>query len=675
MSEFEIQYTFGIYPLQQYLIEFPGGRYQVLTLCWDNRPKEEGGQRWFHLHQNDPTTITPKDPLHWTRPNFNWNYMCAECHSTNLKKNYDSKTDTYQTTWSNIDVGCQACHGPGSNHVEWAHSIKNSGATWDKDDKKGLEVQLDTADSRIQVEACARCHSRRLEVSNNYKYGQRFMDHYLPRVLLETLYHPDGQILDEVYVYGSFIQSKKYQEGVRCTDCHNPHTATLLAPDNTLCVRCHNTLSSPQFKTIKDKDYDTPVHHFHKPGSPGSKCIDCHMPERNYMVVDPRSDHRFGVPRPDLTVKLGVPNACNQCHTDKTAPWAVDWIDKWYPKTRKQREETHFAEIINAGRTHRPEAQEQLAQLAQNKIMPAIIRATALRLLYQYNNQKTLDVMVESLRDDEPIIRTTAVGSFSIFLPPSVDTQWQRRKLMWLAPLLKDPIRTVRVEAARVLVEVQLGLFNTQQLEDFQKALEEYKQRNEALADRSETHLNIGVMHENLGDLELAEESYKKGIELDDNNIYVRFNLVSLYNKQGRNREAEQQLRQIIELSPKNGEAYYSLGLLLAELKRLNEAADSLAKAAELLPNRTRVRYNYALALQHLGRTAEAEMVMLEVHQIDPRDPAIVRAMAVFYIQQSQWDSALHYAQKLIEMMPGAPGPRKLMQEIQKQLLFGSTSE
>jgi predicted CXXCH cytochrome family protein len=674
LRDYEISYVLGIDPLQQYMIKFPDGRIQVLDIGWDTHPKEEGGQRWFHIHPDEE--ITPKHIFHWTRRFLNWNYMCAECHTTNLQKNFDMETNTFKTTWSEIDVSCQACHGPGSNHVEWARRIEQTKEKWDKDDKKGLEVQFKGSDSHVQVEACARCHSRRNIINDGYQYGRRFMDYYSPQLLLEDLYHADGQILDEVYVYGSFIQSRKYHQGVRCTDCHNPHTLRLRSPGNGVCLQCHNEQASKsQFPTLQTKDYDSPEHHFHKIDSAGAGCVNCHMPAKNYMVVDPRHDHSFRIPRPDLTVKLGIPNSCNECHKEKTAHWSAHKMEEWYPLTKdKRKNETHFAEIITAGRLGISSAEPKLIKLASDRDQPAIIRATALHLLSRYGSKNTLDLMVESLRDANPMVRVTAVAGFSIPNPSALNPELHRKKLAWLAPLLKDPIRAVRVETARVLTEVPADLFDQPQRKAFVAALEEYKQRQYAIIDRPEAHLNLGIMYRNLGQNNLAETSYKNAIRLVSDFIPARFNLANLYNAMGRNKEAERQFRQIIELEPNNGEAYYSLGLLQAEMKRLDESAEHLAKAAELLPDQARVRYNYALALQHLGRSAEVEIVMVKAHQLELYDPEIVYAVVVMYMQQNRWEKAFIYAQKLIKILPDAPGPRQLLQQIQEKLSNGDSS-
>jgi len=670
LKDYQITYVFGVKPLQQYMIEFPDGRIQLPDIGWDTHPRAQGGQRWFHLHPNEK--ITPRHAFHWTRRFLNWNYMCAECHSTNLQKNYDLETNTFKTTWSDIDVGCQACHGPGSNHIAWARS---GDKRRDKGDKQysheeiGLEVDLTAKDSHVQIEHCARCHARRNGLRKDYRYGQPYMDYYVPQVLTDPLYYPDGQILDEVYVYGSFLQSKKYHRGVRCTDCHNPHTARLKAEGNGLCIHCHALSPSREFKDVAKKDYDSQSHHFHRPGSPGAQCVECHMPTTNYMIVDPRRDHKFQIPRPDLTVKLGVPNGCNRCHKDKSPRWAADKVKEWYPALEeKRRSETLVAETFASGQKGQPEAQAKLIEIANDGSRAAIIRATALNILSRYRSQQALDATAQSLKDADPLVRYEAVRGVSALIPRGMENPYQKTKVSLLAPLLNDPRRAVRGEVGRALTEVPAELRDGQRRKSFDAALQEYKARQFAIADRPEAHLNLGLIYQNLRQNKLAESSYKTAIRLVNDFIPARFNLANLYNATARNREAEQQFRQIIELEPDNAEAYYSLGLLFAEVKNLKEAADNLGKAARLMPTRARVHYNYGLALQHLGQRVGAEAALLRAYQLDGEDPNILQALAVHYLQGHQWNQASVYAEKLARMYPNEPGPRRMLEEIQRQI-------
>ena len=322
-AEFEVKYTFGVAPLQQYLVAFPGGRLQAPTVAWDTEKK-----RWFALYPND--RHAPDDPLHSTGRYQNWNLMCSECHSTDLRRNYDAKADTYDTKWAEVNVGCQACHGPGSAHVAWAKAAAGKDAKGLDARTLGLVVDFRGNDSRYQVEACAPCHSRRQRLTDGELPGKPFLDNYHPALLREGLYYADGQQQDEVYVWGSFLQSRMYAQGVRCTDCHDPHGLGLKAKGNALCAQCHQPAGNARFPTLAKKDYDTEAHHHHPPGSPGASCANCHMPAKNYMVIDARPDHSFRVPRPDLTVKIGTPNACNGCHDRKTPQWAADAVAQWY---------------------------------------------------------------------------------------------------------------------------------------------------------------------------------------------------------------------------------------------------------------------------------------------------------------------------------------------------------
>ncbi|MGH6629180.1 MAG: multiheme c-type cytochrome, partial [Burkholderiales bacterium] len=334
LADFEIKHTFGVTPLQQYLIEFPDGRLQALSIAWDARAREEGGQRWFHLYPKEH--ITHRDELHWTKLQQNWNFMCADCHSTNLKKNYDETTNSFKTTWSEINVACEACHGPASNHVAWAKKEgdwkrydapgrgfavaydERKGAAWAMDAQSGSAVRSRPRDTTKEIETCARCHARRGQVSEDYGPGRAIGEGYRVSLLDDGLYWPDGQMRDEVYNHGSFLQSKMHAKGVTCSDCHDPHSHKLRAPGNAVCTQCH-----------LPTQYDARSHHHHAAGSKGAECAACHMPTTTYMVVDPRHDHSFRVPRPDLSVGLGTPNACNQCHADKKPQWAAAAVQKW----------------------------------------------------------------------------------------------------------------------------------------------------------------------------------------------------------------------------------------------------------------------------------------------------------------------------------------------------------
>ncbi|EDN69140.1 TPR repeat containing protein [Beggiatoa sp. PS] len=576
-----------------------------------------------------------------------------------MKLNYDLKTNSYQTAWAEINVSCEACHGPGGEHVKWANLLtaeKNESQAHSQDQNKGLIVNYNTLDAKGKIDTCASCHSRRYPISQPDNPGQPFLDHFMPSLLQEGLYHTDGQILDEVYVYGSFMQTKMYQQGVNCMDCHNPHTLKLQRAGNQLCTFCHqSTPPKNLFNTLPEKQYDAPSHHFHKMDSPGANCVNCHAPAKNYMVIDPRHDHSFPIPRPDLSVKLGTPNACTQCHQEQSAQWAVEIMTKWYGPQWQQK--PHFAETIAAGRAGQLAAQKELLQLAQDSNQPAIIRATALDLLRIYPNNS--EAMIVALADKEALIRTITVQGLNN-LPVA-------QKLEKLIPLLKDPIRAVRIEAGKVLASVPLDKFEPSQRLGLEAVLKEYQQAQMALADQPEGYLNMGQLYTMMGQPKLAEQAYKIAIQRDQLFFPAHNNLANLYYQQGKKKEAEKIFRQALNSTTDQGVLYYSLGLLLSEQKRLKEAVDNFAKAAELMPNHPRVHYNYGLLLQRLGQFPKAEKALLKALQINATDPNILHALAVFYLQIRQWERASTYAERFAQLYPNAKEAQQLLDYIKKK--------
>ena len=640
-ADFELTHTLGVEPLQQYLAPFPGGRLQSLPIAWDTTRNA-----WFHLYPDE--RIDPDDPLHWTGRYQTWNLQCAACHSTDLRKGYDVGTDTYDTTWAEIDVGCQACHGPGERHAALARGPGEGSSVppggW------GLVAPFPAGDPAPEIEACAPCHSRREELSPVAAHGGPLLDDFLPARLTEGLYHPDGQILDEVYVYGSFVQSRMHAAGVRCTDCHDPHRLTLRAAGNAVCTQCHRERPVDRFPTLAPGRYDTPGHHRHEPGSAGAQCVSCHMPERTYMVVDPRRDHGFRVPRPDLSAALGTPNACTGCHDDRDDAWAAATVAGWSDSPPPP----HFAPAFAGGRAGEAAAAPVLAALAADPDMPAIVRATALELLRPLG-RTAVDAARAALDDPHPLVRAAAAGGLEPLGLPA------RRAA--LEPLLADPVRAVRVEAARVLAEAWSGDGAPVPGDPLAAAAAEYLDAQAAVADMAPARLGLGVVRERQGAHDRAEAEYRASLALDPRFTPARFNLANLLNTQGRNPEAETVLRQGIDHDPDEPELHYSLGLLLAEEDRLEEAVESLARAA-VPAARARVHYNHGLALQLAGRLDEAEAALREARRRDDRDPDIALALARLLMDRQRWAEAEELAAALVRLVPGAPGPQRLLNEI-----------
>jgi predicted CXXCH cytochrome family protein len=628
MGDFEITHTFGWTPLQQYLVPFPGGRLQCLSIGWD---VEKG--KWYRL---PPLDITgPDDWLHWTGGGQTWNAMCAECHSTNLRKGYDLEENSYDTTWSEIDVSCEACHGPGSLHVKWAELPAMARPPSENYD---LVVRTSGLTSREYLVLCARCHSRRQLLGTFDHSRGDLLDSIVPTLLGEGLYFPDGQILEEVYVYGSFFQSKMYRNGVNCSDCHDSHSARRLKEGNDLCLQCHRA-----------EEYNTRDHHFHKEfheGKPseGWLCEKCHMPGRYYMGIDYRPDHSIRNPRPDLSVELGLPNSCNMggCHDDKTDQWSADYMVKWYGEKKKP----HYGRILAAGREGKPEALDGIIRLAEDRLVPVIVRATALSLLANYPGERSERVLEMALADDESLIRHNAVRFYN--------PQDRRKRVKLVGPLLYDEVRAVRAEAAMNLTVVPMDDLREDQKKVFTEALREYRETQEYMGDFPGPRMNLGNMYANLGRLDTAEENYNKALEIDHLYHPARNNLAMLYNRLGRNDEAESLLRELLDSNPGLHEIEYSLALLLAEEKRYGEAVEYLERAAAGLPGRARIRYNLGLLYQELGRMPEAERAIIEARGIDPENFDFLYALADHYLKRQKFQEAGTVAREMMEKHPGS---------------------
>jgi tetratricopeptide (TPR) repeat protein len=653
IDEFRITHTFGWYPLQQYLIPFPGGRYQCLPIAWDVENK-----RWYHLNPDKP--LEPDDWLYWTNHGQNWNGMCAECHSTDLRKNYDIDTDTYKTTWSEINVGCEACHGPGSAHVKWAE-VPEMGRP--AVDTFALPVQTRQLSSRQQIALCAPCHSRRMSLDDNIHKHDDFLDYGIPQLLSPGMYHADGQILEEVYVYGSFMQSKMYARDVRCADCHDVHSIQRIKKGNDLCLQCHQAAV-----------YDTADHHFHKKkgekGEPikdgegnilfevgsGASCEQCHMPGRVYMGIDYRPDHSFRIPRPDLTLDIGTPNACSRCHVDKPIKWVTDAMGKWYGQRRR----THYATTIHKGRGQQEEVTPDLIRLANDRLYAPIVRATALSLLAAYEEPEARKAIRQALTDEEAIMRHTAVR---LVVEPD-----HQARVRLLAPLLYDPVRAVRIEAARVLASLPKDAMHRETQKQFEASLAEFIQSMERMADFPASRHNLGNLYLDTGQSDVAEKHYLKAIEIDSRFYPAKVNLAMLYNNQGKKEAAEKLFRQIVEDHPELHEIKYSLGLLLAEKKDYEAAALYLKQAGKGLPGRSRIQYNLGILLQQLGRDTEAEQALNQALSIEPNHPDYLYALAIFHLQRSQLDQARRIAQAMVDIPATETVGQQLLKTIQQHL-------
>ena len=637
LQEFEISYTFGFYPLQQYLVPFPNGRYQALNIVWDSRPEAEGGQRWVHLYPDQ--FVTHEDGLHWTGSFQNWNSRCATCHSTRLEKRYsNSATDTYKTHWAEINVACEACHGPASAHLDWvekgqserpesshagfASSLADQGR-WGPGDNQAWQtfIRLDGKQPLTQIETCAGCHARRSEMTEDHA-GMQFDDVFQLRLLEQIYYFPDGQIDAEDYVYGSFLQSKMYSAGVVCSNCHEPHSNTILARDNGLCTQCHN-----------DAVFDQAEHHHHENGSSGSSCVNCHMPVKTFMVVDDRHDHSFRVPEPRLTLELGTPNTCNQCHQDKDARWALSALEDWGVSSEIR---ASHAPTLARARQGEANVLPELMALANDPTVPGIIRATAVLEIGAFTSPDTMQALQQHLGSEDNLVRAAAARSLG-FLPAA-----QRYQL--LQPLISDPTKSVRMEVASQLSALAPSQLPAKYARELTTLREEYLESLNLNADMPEAQMNLGNYYTATGDGLKAEQAYRQAIRLSPAFTPALLNLADLYRANGLDKQAVPLLQKAVSMSPDDPATHHAMGLALVRQKKLHEAVKFLGKAAELDPTNVRYSYVYAVALYENERHDQAISVLEAALEKQPGNQEIISALGSYYQQQG-------YDEKLQELI------------------------
>ena len=639
MQEFEVKYTFGFTPLQQYMVEFEKGRVQVLALTWNTLDSS-----WYHMadsvYQNE--IVDHNNWLHWTNQSQNWNSMCADCHSTNLVKGYDLNTDSYNTTWSEIDVSCEACHGPSSKHIEWANLPEYSRSGFDN---FGLVVKTSNIDNKQYVDQCARCHTRRAAISDYNLKSKSIFDHMIPNLPTEPNYHIDGQILEEDYVYGSFTQSKMYMHDVQCNDCHEVHSGNRLFEDNRLCLQCH----------IADK-YDTREHHFHKFAGEegeaviseagvkfevgeGARCINCHMHAQYFMGVDYRNDHSFRIPRPDLSEKLGTPNACNQCHKDESNKWAQDYIEQWYGKSRH----FQYGEAFALARDGDSQGFLRLKNIVYDDLYPEIVRSTALEYLGRMYQDSGKTILLEMILNLNPQIRYSATRSLMLNTENSLQN---------LLLLLYDEIKAIRIECAIKLMSVNSNQIPEKYHNVLQQVTNEYVQYLEYNADFPVGKFNLANYYYHTNDFENAEKFYISALKQDSEIHEIKINLAYLYNATGKPEKAELLFKSYLENNPNDGGVLFSYGLLLSELTRYEESLDYLLKASAAQPENARIDYNIAMMYDFFGDKIKAERFLKYTIEKEDSNISYYESLLNFYLQNNNQAKIKKLATVILENFP-----------------------
>lgn len=631
---FPIAYAAGVSPLQQYVVTTERGRLQTLGVAWDTRPAKDGGERFFHVY--GPRGLAHDDSLFFTAAAQSWNHVCADCHSTLVERRYDATADSFDTRWAELSVGCEACHGPGADHVNAVKEGAKGGAAAYA---KTLNVSLRPAEpwspspsgsptpraqDGVEVEVCAPCHSRRQPLAEGFVAGDAFLDGFAPELLQAGRYHADGQVEGEVYEWGSFLQSKMYASGVRCSDCHEPHSGALRASGNALCTRCHEATR-----------FDTAAHSHHT-GGKAPKCVDCHMPSSTFMQVDTRRDHSIRIPRPELSIDFGTPNACTGCHAKQTARWALEQLKKWNPAWERR---PHFAEALGRDRKSMLDAPTALAALARDQSAPGIARATALARLGTPPTRASYDVLREGLASSDPLVVYGAV------LGTRQRPIAERTEL--LSPVLSHPRRAVRVAAGKALADIFVEDQTSGTRAAVLRAFADVEASFDVSASQPEAHLERSAFELGRKRIREAEAELKKALRLSHCLVEVHLNLADLARQKVDEPAAEREIRAALDCSPQSAAAHHALGLWLIRAGKKTEALQSLRKAVELGPEEARYSYVLAMAVSETDDVEGAAKILETALEKHPSDLDCLRTLAEFYRRLDQKELAAETEAKI----------------------------
>lgn len=586
---YTLAYTFGFYPLQQFLVEGEQGKKQVFPFTWDSRPKEEGGQKWYHLHAHE--WIGEKDRLHWQQPLQNWNGMCADCHSDELKRQYNPADDSFKTEFSNINVGCVSCHSMSADHKQQveleSYSPKESpqGQWTRKEGEKIAHWEGAQRDNEF-IQNCFACHALRSPLTDGFTADKPFLDQFMPEFLMPPLYHADGQIKEEVYVFGSFMQSKMHAAGVNCLDCHDKHSYKVKTKTNGLCLQCHES-----------QTYDVKDHHHHPQDSAGAQCVNCHMPETTYMGVDDRRDHSFVIPRPQLSEQFGVPNACTQCHQEQNNQWAMSALKTWNGEQPEVSAALRSYMLQHSGELLGQKAHYQLITSPSLDVMK---RATLVRMLAWRSDPLDAAWFSQIIASKEPLIRLAAAQVANL-LPP--EQRYTRVKI-----LLGDRYKAIRIAAAQSLLDVYA---NVKDAGVFKQAFEEYQTFADVNSWRAEGRLNKGNGEMRMQALDDAVSSFIKTIEIEPYFDAGYINLADLYRARQQPQKVAEVLQKGLNNLPDSASLNYSYGLYLVRQKSYQNALTYIEKASKAYPQNMQYLYTRALLLDNLQQSKAAIKLLM----------------------------------------------------------------
>jgi predicted CXXCH cytochrome family protein len=585
-EKFEVHYTLGARRFQGYLSKLADGRIYVLPVFWHNEAR-----RWVDWKEITPV---PDDPDHDLRQI--WNITCVNCHATNLVKNFNPATKTYATTWTEMGVGCEACHGPGAAHIAVTSEWQKNPATRPAE-PTAAQLRIFAASKatpREMFDACGYCHGNKNNVFFGFKPGDRYEDYALPFLISQPI--PDNDPQGEFWPDGRPSRFNRpqaltltgcFQRGqATCTSCHRMHGSAndhalkipveaegggLTRQSDRLCTQCHEVATS---------------HSHHDAASQGSRCVACHMSDVNWRLITRRRDHTFQPPVPELTARFGVPNACTTCHEDKSPEWAVSTMDAWYGNAEKRRAVVRLSDTMYRAGTGDTSVLPDLARLAADRSHGTLIRASAAEFVGQLLAKKptaesaehaepkknsavsaisavefrsVVNALIGAAADREPAVRVTAVRALSQIAP---DTD--PRVTSVLAAHLTDSARLVRVSAVEALTALGIMRLVGARGDALSRAQDEWAESLRTFNDVAADHTALGWLEASRGRPDVGTKELQIAISLDPTDARPHVYLGILAARAGDYTQALQHFRTAKKISP----AYQNLDRLIEEAAR-----------------------------------------------------------------------------------------------------------
>ena len=661
---FAVVYTFGFEPLQQYILDTGKGHLQAFNIAWDTRDASAGGQRWFHLQPD--IEMTEDHPFFWQRHFQNWNSRCAECHTTGYEKNYDANTHAYQSNFAEPNVGCESCHGPGQAHID---QLKDKQLDANKGFVNRLEAtpvfqyskndavaNLSGETNTQYMEQCAFCHSRRLTLGKSDndaieadQYEEQFHNEHSLSLLDSELYFDDGQIKDEVFVIGSFLQSKMAHAGVVCSNCHNPHSGKVTLTANNVCSQCH----------LPD-EFDTPEHHFHEAGSTNTSvgnplCVDCHMPARTYMQVDDRRDHSFIIPSAKVSEVTGSPNVCLGCHTEKDLNWVERTLQLQYGSEASKPTLTktmHWSSIHTL-------SDAEMIVFTRDRLgnQPPIVDAKLISIINARPSQESVSLAIEQLKAPSPLVRRAAIDVMSQ-LPPET-------MMNFVLPLLDDPIQSVRFQATAVLVN-QLASLSPQQTDKISTSLREYKSSLLQNADSPNAQLSLAQLELAEQNIDKAKAHYDNALEIAPNLPAAQLGMANFWRATQAADNEEAVLSKAAKMHPDFSEVLFQYGLYRVRAKQYEQASQILVEASELEDSQPYYAYVAAASLDRVEQTQQAIELLLAANVRWPQQTNLLTSLALYSEKTNNKESLAIAVDALKLMQPDNPQVQQWHQRLQQ---------